>query len=118
MNIVVGDHVRFKRMKFAGGGFFRGRHTGRAHVIGEETIEGVVEKESYGETTGQHTFTVRTADGKAVLVKGRNLYKNIIDHIAGENHLGESDAKAARVELAKKTGGSLSNLPARMRGFA
>ena len=45
-------------------------------------IKGTVINESYGET-GQHTFSIKSEYG-TVLVKGRNLYPNIINHIQGE----------------------------------
>lgn len=46
-------------------------------------IEGKVIKESYGEKTGQHTFTIEENDQK-IIVKGRNLYPNLLEHIQGE----------------------------------
>lgn len=48
-----------------------------------EIISGTVINSSYGTDKGQHTFTVETRDGK-IMVKGRNLYPNIIKHIQGE----------------------------------
>lgn len=47
-------------------------------------IEGTVIKESYGEKTGQHTFTIEECDGNKIIVKGRNLYPNMLEHIQGE----------------------------------
>ena len=47
-------------------------------------IEGNVIKESYGERTGQHTFTIEECDGNKVIIKGRNLYPNMLEHIQGE----------------------------------
>lgn len=49
-----------------------------------KVIEGNVVKESYGEKTRQHTFTIEECDGSKVIVKGRNLYSNILEHIQGE----------------------------------
>ena len=49
-----------------------------------KVIEGNVVKESYGERTGQHTFTIEECNGNKVIVKGRNLYPNILEHIQGE----------------------------------
>lgn len=46
-------------------------------------IKGTVVNSSYGSERGQHTFTIDTEEGK-VMVKGRNLYPNIINHIQGE----------------------------------
>ena len=49
-----------------------------------KVIEGNVVKESYGEKTGQHTFTIEECDGNNIIVKGRNLYPNMLEHIQGE----------------------------------
>ena len=48
-----------------------------------EVIKGTVINNSYGADKNQHTFTIQTDCGN-VLVKGRNLYPNIIKHIQGE----------------------------------
>lgn len=48
-----------------------------------EIIKGYVVKSSYGAAKGQHTFTIDN-NGDKLLVKGRNLYPNIIKHIQGE----------------------------------
>ena len=47
-------------------------------------IEGTVIKESYGEKTRQHTFTIQECNGNKIIVKGRNLYPNMLEHIQGE----------------------------------
>jgi len=47
-----------------------------------EIISGLVTGSSYGADKGQHTFTV---DG--TMVKGRNLYPNLLEHIQGEESL-------------------------------
>ena len=47
-------------------------------------IEGNVIKESYGDLTGQHTFTIQEEGGDKIIVKGRNLYPNMLEHIQGE----------------------------------
>jgi hypothetical protein len=49
-----------------------------------EVVSGTVIKESYGEKTGQHTFTIQSEDGTKTLVKGRNLYPNLLEHIPGD----------------------------------
>ena len=49
-----------------------------------EVIEGEVIKHSYGAEKGQHTFTILCTNGNKLLVKGRNLYTNLIEHIQGE----------------------------------
>lgn len=46
-------------------------------------IEGNVINSSYGSDKGQHTFTIDW-NGEKVLVKGRNLYPNILEHIQGK----------------------------------
>ena len=76
-----GDRVRFKLPIFQGGSFFRGRSTGKPKCVGEQEFSGVVVKHSYGEKTGQHTFTIQLDDGTKKLVKGRNLYPNLVEHI-------------------------------------
>ena len=48
-----------------------------------EIISGVVINSSYGAEKNQHTFTIDTGNG-IILVKGRNLYPNIISHVQGE----------------------------------
>jgi hypothetical protein len=54
-----------------------------------ETISGTVVNSSYGADKGQHTFTIDTGSEK-IMVKGRNLYPNIIKHIQGEISKNES----------------------------
>ena len=82
-----GDRVEFVLPIFSGGSFFRGRCTGKPTKVGEQKYSGVVERHSYGEKTGQHTFSIRLDDGKLKLVKGRNLYPNLTKHIVDENSL-------------------------------
>ena len=43
-------------------------------------LAGVVVRHSYGEATGQHTFTIGLRGGGTKLVKGRNLYDRILSH--------------------------------------
>lgn len=52
-------------------------------------VEGYVINSSYGVEKGQHTFTIDFG-GEKILVKGRNLYPNILEHIQGEISLKES----------------------------
>jgi hypothetical protein len=52
-------------------------------------VEGYVINSSYGSDKGQHTFTIDW-DGEKVLVKGRNLYPNIIEHKQGETSIKET----------------------------
>jgi hypothetical protein len=46
-------------------------------------LAGVVVRHSYGEATGQHTFTIGLREGGKKLVKGRNLYDRILSHQKG-----------------------------------
>ena len=48
-------------------------------------VLGKIERHSYGKDRGQHTFSVRTDNGFLRLIKGRNLYPRLINHI----HIGE-----------------------------
>ena len=50
-----------------------------------EIIEGIVINNSYGIDKNQHTFTILTNTDEKILVKGRNLYPNIIEHIQGDD---------------------------------
>lgn len=54
-----------------------------------EIISGTVIKHSYGTDKGQHTFTIDTG-GDKILVKGRNLYPNLLSHVQGEKSKIES----------------------------
>jgi len=77
--IRTGDFVVWDAPQFAGGSFYRGRCRG-ARFVGTERLSGRVERHSYGASTAQHTFSIRLADGTLKLVKGRNLYPNLIHH--------------------------------------
>jgi hypothetical protein len=78
--IRTNDRVIWESPIFQGGSYFQGRFKG-AKKIGVKRLSGVVLRHSYGEKTGQHTFTILLDDGTKKLVKGRNLYPNIIEHI-------------------------------------
>ena len=65
--------------------------------LGDQVIKVEVLKESYGAKAGQHTFTVivrrrykkgttyeKRKTGEKFLIKGRNLYPNVCEHIQGE----------------------------------
>src|SRR5690554_5327523 len=97
MNICKGDYVRWNEPQFTGGSFFRGRCTG-AKFKGMIERCGVVEKESYGEKTGQHTFSIRLDDGTLKRVMGRNLYPNLLDYIPGPEHAAHAADKARRAQ--------------------
>lgn len=99
MNIMIGDRVEWDAPIFKGGSFFRGRCRG-ARFVGTARLAGVVERESYGRT-GQHTFSIRLDDGSLKLVKGRNLYGNIVRHEPAPHTPEEIAAKRDRSERAR-----------------
>ena len=66
---VVGDEVCFDRAVFVG-------TYPKAKFDGYERIQGTIVAESYGDKTGQHTFTLETTSGEKIRIKGRNLYRN------------------------------------------
>ena len=79
-NLTSGCKVRFTEPVFSGS--YR-----NATCIGERTIIGTITAESYGQKTGQHTFTIEVEsatgkDAESVLEKGkirrkgRNLYRD------------------------------------------
>jgi hypothetical protein len=79
-NLTAGCKVRFTEPVFVGS--YR-----NATCIGERTIVGTITAESYGQKTGQHTFTiaVESASGEdfqsvldkgKIRRKGRNLYRD------------------------------------------
>jgi len=96
MNICTGDYVEWDAPQFSGGSFFRGRSTGRPRFVGSKPLAGTIERDSYGEKTGQHTFSVRLADDSLKLVKGRNLYTHITAHRKGPNHDEAAQTKDSR----------------------
>jgi len=65
---VVGDEVCFERARF--GGSWR-----NPKFLGMETIEGKIIRDSYGASKQQHTFMLQLSDGRKLLIKGRNLYR-------------------------------------------
>lgn len=52
------------------------------HLASGRIVSGEVVNHSYGAEKGQHTFTIDTGSGK-IIIKGRNLYPNVIEHIKG-----------------------------------
>ena len=68
-DIVTGDEVTFERAVFKGS--YR-----NARFSHNETISGIVTKDSYGAAKQQHTFTILKDDGETIRIKGRNLYRN------------------------------------------
>lgn len=43
-------------------------------------VRGQIERHSYGQDQGQHTFSVRLQGGELRLIKGRNLYPRLTEH--------------------------------------
>lgn len=66
-NACTGDDIAFVEAIFAGS-YPKSRFS---HF---ELVMGKIIKDSYGQKSGQHTFTIQTDTGK-LLRKGRNLYK-------------------------------------------
>jgi hypothetical protein len=112
-DIVVGDEIEWTEPVWdtAYSTFRRGRR-GKAPA-GERTIRANVLRESYGERTGQHTFTleVLSADGykppavgETLRRKGRNLYGNLVDHMPGPDvgRDGRADDKHRRGDAARQ----------------
>lgn len=89
--IRTGDYVEWDKPIFTGGRFYNGRYQGGAKFSHKERYSGIVIKHSYGEKTGQHTFTILLDNQEKVLVKGRNLYPNLVKHIPDENSPDRSD---------------------------
>jgi hypothetical protein len=54
-----------------------------------EIIKGTVIKHSYS-AKNQHTFTILATDNEKIIVKGRNLYPNLLLHIQGEESIRDS----------------------------
>ncbi len=97
---VIGDEVCFERATFSGS--FR-----NPKFAGFEMIKGTIIKDSYGLQKQQHTFTIKTAEGGELKIKGRNLYANgtyrkswadesLRHAIAAEKHSRGDLARAAR----------------------
>ena len=79
-DLTTGCKIRFTEPVFSGS--YR-----NATYLGDRTIRGTITKESYGEKTGQHTFTIQVEDvtgERADVVrekgtirrKGRNVYRD------------------------------------------
>jgi len=84
--IRTGDKVEWDSPQFSGGSFFRGRSRG-AKFVGHKRLSGTILRHSYGAERGQHTFTVLLANGERKLVKGRNLYPNLVSHTPDANSI-------------------------------
>ena len=84
-----GDLVTWDAPQFTGGRFYRGRSRG-ARFTGTKRLSGTILRHSYGRT-GQHTFTIELKDGEKKLVKGRNLYPNIVSHEPDANSIDRKD---------------------------
>lgn len=116
--IRTGDRVTWDAPQFEGGSFYRGRCRG-AKYTGSKELSGVVVKHSYGSERNQHTFTILLDDGRKKLVKGRNLYPNIIKHIPDPDSIDrQEEAKrlAAMKVLARRFDTQARELLADMPG--
>jgi hypothetical protein len=103
-DVVTGDHIQFMEGVFVG--------YGNAHCVGTRMIQARVIKESYGELTQQHTFTLEViaatgteppAPGVTIRRKGRNDVRrkewadeNRRQEVAGEKHARGDAARAER----------------------
>lgn len=68
---VVGDEIRFAKANFSGSHW-------KPKCIGFSTVFGKIIKDSYGQKTQQHTFTIELLSGETIRIKGRNLYKHYV----------------------------------------
>jgi hypothetical protein len=79
-DLTIGCTIRFTEPVFSGS--YR-----NATYLGDRTITGTITKESYGATSGQHTFTIRVEDVTGeqsdvvrdkgtIRRKGRNVYRD------------------------------------------
>jgi len=68
-DVCVGDYIYFEQAQFSG-------TWKKPKYEGKIKVEGEIIKESYGQKTGQHTFTILLPTGFKMLIKGRNLYDN------------------------------------------
>ncbi len=73
-NVVTGDYVKFERAVFTGS-------YPNAKFSHNEVVIGEIVNDSYGMTTGQHTFTILLDCGKKIRIKGRNLYRNGVERL-------------------------------------
>lgn len=80
-DICVGDHIQWTEAVWPSS-YARGNRP-----LGERTISGVVERDSYGHAKQQHTFSIRVTSsegkyaqdivvGETIRRKGRNVYRN------------------------------------------
>jgi hypothetical protein len=114
MNLLIGDRIEFRLPQFSGGSFFQGRARG-AKYTGDKDFAGVIERESYGRASGQHTFSIRLDDGTLKRVKGRNLYDAILTHAPAADHEAQAAAKQARIARATDSIDCDARVPARLR---
>ncbi|MAG24179.1 hypothetical protein CMI47_01240 [Candidatus Pacearchaeota archaeon] len=121
-SVVAGDVIRFSEAVFAGS------HRNPRYVGDREVIATVL-RESYGEKTGQHTFTLEVLEstgeqalqeGKRTRRKGRNIYKNAVRRIRWEPTTADPDrSEALRETVAEQKhqrGGAVRKRRAKERG--
>ena len=89
LNLVQGQWVKWKEPVFEGS--FK-----KPKYVGDRTLSGTIQNESYGTEKGQHTFTIlldsregvnanQYLDGEKIRRKGRNLYPNVQETILAED---------------------------------
>lgn len=98
MDLTKDTKIRFTEAVFTGA-------YPRAKFSHERTIEGTIIKESYGEKTAQHTFTILVSKcsedsvkvGTKIRRKGRNVYPNctVLEYPANHEKLAENKHKRA-----------------------
>ena len=102
MDLTVDCIIEFKEAVFTG-------TYPRAKYSHERTIKGRITKDSYGNTTGQHTFTIEVFEcddnsisiGEKIRRKGRNVYKKCEVLSYPENHKELADDKHERSRSVK-----------------
>jgi len=65
-------------------------------------LSGEVITSSYGLDKGQHTFTIQLNQGSIKLVKGRNLYDRLTNHIQGKQSIKEESYLDTHAEIQEQ----------------
>lgn len=102
MDLTVDCIIEFKEAVFTG-------TYPRAKYSHERTIKGRITKDSYGQKTGQHTFSIHVIEcddksyscGENIKRKGRNVYPNCKVIAYPENHKELADDKHERSRSVK-----------------
>lgn len=102
MDLTVDCIIKFKEAVFTG-------TYPKAKYSHERTITGRIIKDSYGQKTGQHTFTINVIEcddldiscGDKIRRKGRNVYRECEVITYPENHSELADEKHERAKSKK-----------------